>query len=441
MPRMLDLRTIDTPPVDAVPAEQEPTVFYDQQVPWRLATRIAFRLTFVYISLYVLTTQMLGGLLILPVGNLPNLGATGYMKGVVSWTATHVFKVTTPFMTINTGSGDKTVDWVHAFCLLVFAVAVSAAWSIADRKRANYVRLNKWFRIFLRFAVGATMIGYGMVKAIPLQMPAPSLQRLVEPFGNFSPMGVLWYSVGASFPYERFAGFAELTGAVLLFVPPLAVLGALVVLADSIQIFTLNMTYDVPVKLFSFHLIVMCLVLLAPEVRRLVRAIVVARPRRLAMALQLAFAAYIIGMNLYSARQAWMQRGGGAPKSPLYGIWNVEEMQVDGVLRAGLIGDYGRWRRLIFQNPTSISFQRMDDSFQVYGAKADMNAKTLALTNAADKNWGARFAIQQQAPDRMVLEGEMDGHKVRFDLHLYDRSNFLLLNRGFSWIQERPFNR
>ena len=113
------------------------------------------------------------------------------------------------------------------------------------------------------------MVSYGTAKAIPLQMPAPGLTRLLEPYGNFSPMGVLWYSIGASRPYEIFAGCAELLGGILLFVPRLALLGALVALAVSVQIFTLNMTYDVPVKLFSFHLILMSLVLIAPEVSRL----------------------------------------------------------------------------------------------------------------------------------------------------------------------------
>jgi hypothetical protein len=103
------------------------------------------------------------------------------------------------------------------------------------------------------------MLSYGMIKAIPLQMPAPGLTRLLEPFGRFSPMGVLWYSIGASRPYEIFAGCAELAGGILLFIPQTATLGALICLADSIQIFTLNMTYDVPVKPFSFHLIVLSL--------------------------------------------------------------------------------------------------------------------------------------------------------------------------------------
>src|SRR5262249_44254154 len=151
------------------------------------------------------------------------------------------------YVTNLTGSGDKTIDWIHAFLLLVLCALVTLAWSIVDRRRASYASLHKWFHVFLRFAAGTTMVGYGMVKAIPLQMPAPNLTRLLEPYGSFSPMGVLWYSIGASFPYERFAGSMELTAAVLLFIPRLWMLGAMVLVADSVQIFTLNMTYDVPV--------------------------------------------------------------------------------------------------------------------------------------------------------------------------------------------------
>ena len=67
-----------------------------------------------------------------------------------------------------------------------------------------------------------------------------------------------------------FAGIMELIGGALLFIPQLALLGAMVTFADSVQIFTLNMTYDVPVKLFSFHLILMSLVLIAPDAPRIV---------------------------------------------------------------------------------------------------------------------------------------------------------------------------
>src|SRR6185503_9635094 len=100
-------------------------------------------------------------------------------------------------------------------------------------------------------------------------MPILSLTRLVEPFGNFSPMGVLWYSVGASPAYEIFIGLAETAAALLLFMPRTAQLGALMALMDAIGVFAMNMMYDVPVKLFAFHLVLMSIFLLAPNAGRL----------------------------------------------------------------------------------------------------------------------------------------------------------------------------
>ncbi len=117
-----------------------------------------------------------------------------------------------------------------------------------------------------------------MAKVFPLQMPAPQLTRLLEPFGNFSPMGVLWYSIGSSFAYERFVGAVELSAGLLLFIPQTHLLGALLALTASVEIFVLNMTYDVPVKLFSFHLVLMSSVLIAPHAPRLVRALTMRGP-------------------------------------------------------------------------------------------------------------------------------------------------------------------
>ncbi len=146
------------------------------------------------------------------------------------------------------GSGDKMFDWVFALTLVVFFSVVIVLWSVVDRRRQHYTRLQKWFRVYVRFGIATTMLGYGMVKVMPLQVGAPSLTRLLEPYGNFSPMGVLWASIGASFPYERVVGCAELLAAVLLSIAQTVVLGGIVSLLDSTQIFVLNMTYGVPVN-------------------------------------------------------------------------------------------------------------------------------------------------------------------------------------------------
>lgn len=44
-------------------------------------------------------------------------------------------------------------------------------------------------------------------------------------------------------------------------------------------------------------------------------------------------------------------------------------------------------------------------------------------------------------PEHLILEGSLDGRRIRMETRLFDRNNFLLVTRGFNWIQERPFNR
>jgi hypothetical protein len=88
-----------------------------------------------------------------------------------------------------------------------------------------------------------------------------------------------------------------------------------------------------------------------------------------------------------------------------------------------------------------MSLQRLDDSFVGYLTAIKAGDKTLALTKSSDKNWKASLAFERGGPDRLTLDGDMDGHKTRMELKLVDRNKFLLVSRGFHWIQEYPFNR
>jgi uncharacterized membrane protein YphA (DoxX/SURF4 family) len=427
-----------------------------QVVRWGLTCRVAFRFCFVYFGLYCLATQILPGLFPIPKVDVPDVATLWPMRPIVLWTAAHILRVTNPLVYEDTGSGDRTFDWVLLFCLLVVATVATGVWSVLDRKRENYVTLYKWFRLFLRFALASEMLLYGLSKAIPVQMPYPYLTRLIEPYGNSSPMGILWTFIGASPAYETFTGCAEMLGGLLLIVPGTTTLGALVCVADTVHIFTLNMTYDVPVKLLSFHLLLIALFLLAPDASRLGdfflwdRRVEPSRQRqlfgtrranRIALMAQIMLGIWLVGVNAYSGWSSWKTYGGGRVKSALYGIWNVGQFAVDGQLRSPLLGDYGRWRRAIFDFPDRVSFQRMDDSLAGYGTSINVNDKTLALTKNGDKSWKASLHFERAAQDQLTLDGDMDGHKIHMQLQLVDRGKFLLVNRGFHWVQENPFNR
>ena len=201
--------------------------------------------------------------------------------------------------------------------------------------------------------------------------------------------------MGSAPAYQIFTGCAEVAGGLLLIVPRTATFGALISLAAMIQVFMLNMTYDVPVKLFAFHLILLCCFLLAPDVPRLVRFLLLhrttslsteaqlfrsVRANRIALAAQIIFGLWLVGLCCHFAWGVWNTGGGGRPLPPLYGIWEVKQMSIDEQPRPPLLTDSTRWRRAIFDYPDRMAFQRMDDSFASYGASVNLPERTLALT-------------------------------------------------------------
>ena len=422
-----------------------------QMAGWNFASRIVFRFLFVYFGLFCITTQIGESLIPLPDVNLPDPSGFWPVRQIVAWTARHVFQVASPLVVEGSGSGDKTSDWVLVFCLLIVAGGATVAWSVIGSRREDYSTLYKWGRFALRFALAGQMLSYGFAKLVPLQMPFPYLKQLLEPYGNFSPMGVLWASIGSMPAYEIFAGFAETLGGILLLFPRTTMFGAFICIVDLIQIFMLNMTYDVPVKLFSFHLLLMAFLLIAPESRRIAnffwlnRAVgppsesklfQTRRANRVALIAQVAFGCLLIASNSYDSWAGWREYGGGREKSPLYGIWQVTEMSINGQIREPLFSDWSRFRRAIFDFPQVVGFQRPDDSFASYGASIDTKRKTITFTGSA-----GQLAYQRIGSTGLIIDGSIEGKRVHMDLQRMDRSRFLLVTRGFHWVQEYPYNR
>jgi hypothetical protein len=290
-----------------------------------------------------------------------------------------------------------------------------------------------------------------MTKLIPVQFPAPSLTTLVTPVGNISLQGMLWVTIGSSRGYEIATGCAELLAGILLVIPRTALLGALICLADMAQVFLLNMTYDIGVKIISVHIILLTLIWLAPESRRLAEFFIFDRtpaPRKeapvwksrramsIALAAQLLFGGYLLLVQADVNWVYWYAQGGGKPKSPLYGIWNIQELAIDGQAHPAAVNDYDRqWRRVIFDTPETLVFQRIDDSFAHYGVTVDEYRKTMALTKGQSKKWKSDFTFQRPEPGTLILDGTMEGHQIHMTLQLLEPDTLRLLNSGFRFVK------
>jgi hypothetical protein len=419
---------------------------------WRLSSRIMFRFAFAYLVLYNLP---------FPVNAIPNAEFvdrvyTSLWNWVVPWVGAHVLHLSYEITVLPNGSGDTTWNYVQVFCFFILAVIATIAWSLLDRKRQSYTRLYDWLRVYVRFALGVAMISYGSYKVIQSQFPPPSLDRLLQPFGDASPMGLLWTFMGASQSYNLFTGLGEMLGGVLLFVRRTTLLGALVSIAVMSQIVMLNFSYDVPVKLYSLHLLAMAIFLVVPDARRLANVLVLNRAaepaelmplfgrqwlNRSALVLVTVCLVAFVGWTLYGSYSARKLYGDLAERSPLRGIWEVEEFQVDGQILPLLLTDATRWRRVIFDYPGLIAVQQMSDSRIRYALALDTEKKTLDLSKRGDPKWKATLTYEQPEPTVLTLTGQLDGQQIRAKLRRTDESRFLLRSRGFHWINEYPFNR
>jgi hypothetical protein len=409
---------------------------------WRLATRIAFRFFFCFFLLAYFP---------FPFHVLPGVeGAVQKLWELVAIPAGQaVFGVTAD--PVFNGSGDKTFYWLQYFVIVVVSAAAALIWSIAGRRHAAYPRLHAWFHVYIRFALAAAMITYGSFKVIPSQFTPPWLDRLMQPFGDASPMGLLWTFMGASMPYTIFTGIGEMAGGLLLAFRRTALLGALITAAVMTHVVVLNFCYDVPVKAYSTQLLLTALVIIAPDAKRLARFItgepatrpvVAARKWRLAAAALAAVAvtAFSVRLLVQSSAQRASRLERFAP-TPMSGIWNVDELTIDGVSRPPLTTDLTRWRRFIVSGKEMMAIQNMDDTRVRYKLELDEPKRTFILKKWVDPKFQATFTFSRIDANTFAIDGTFEGKRTVAKVRKAPGREFLLTTRGFHWINESPFNR
>jgi hypothetical protein len=206
------------------------------------------------------------------------------------------------------------------------------------------------------------------------------------------------------------------------------------------------------VKILSFHLLIMSAVLLVPHGRRLIDFFVLhraaepvtqpqlytsERANRRATLVQVALGVWVLAGLVLSNAAGWYEYGGGRPKTELYGIWSVTEFVHDGERVSPLTTDTFRWHRVVFDMPGVTTYQRMDG--ELVDAPTEIEGHTLTLT--APDGPTATLEFDRPSPDRLRLDGRIDGQPVTMSLERVDLDAFTLRSRGFNWVQEYPYFR
>lgn len=439
---------------------------------WHPLTRFAFRFACIHFTLF-----SLAGI----IGLIPILGQMlGYQFGlaverpIVVWFAKVAFGL--DITIFPGGSGDTTYNWVQLALYAGLAAVGSILWSLIDWRRGAYPWLHEAFMIAMRFVLAGSMLSYGINKVFALQFPAPHMGRLLQTYGDSSPMGLLWTFMGASPAYTMFGGWMETIGGLLLLFRRTTLLGALWTAGVMTNVVLLNLCYDVPVKIYSSHLLLMAIIIVAPHARDLAGYMLLNRPmpardligpwtnaplRWTGFAIKLVWVVTMTGMMTFSLYQMQYTYGARAPRGALDGTWEAITLRRNGSDVPALVTDESRWRYLtIIDRPDwkMLSIAPMSGTtrrWQLSFLGADRTPTTepgergalVLVEQAAASDEGATptpfatLAFERRGEDELSIVGTFGGEEIEVLCRRRSPEEFLLMNRGFHWINEVPFNR
>lgn len=439
-----------------------------------LVARFSFRFSLVYWVLYYLPVpvrQLASAVSTLVPSTAELLAKPFELYGdaqdkLVRWVAADVLGIEKTLVAPN-GSGDTTFAYVNVLVCFVLALSVALVWSLIMRRRASHPVARDLLRSFLRYTLAVTMLSYGTAKlgATFNQFPVPDVDRLMKSYGDSSPMNLVWTFMGASRAYTMFAGLSEVAAALLLVWRRTTILGALVAAGVMLNVMMLNFCYDVPVKQYSAHLLVTALFLLLPDARRLWNVLLANRsahaadlnppwiptrwrwPHRI---VKVALVAMLIAVPLYVA---WKQDRELSEKLAVpdwYGSYEVVDFR---------IGENGsdenesrRWESLTLRrvawNPSGMMEPNDYVTIRLANQQAaggpakitDGDTTTISFTNASALT-PESLQVDVVDDSTLRLTGQLAGQELVVTLRQRKAEDFLLMSRGFRWINEYPFNR
>ena len=427
---------------------------YDREPgQWPVLGKIGFR----FLSVLLILQTVPG-----PIGYLPfwttRTVSSWIFYGMVElgrWTQIYVFGIASPPPFAFTGSSDTLSTYARYLDYVLIALVAAALWTVLDRRRPNYSSFDNRLRAWVRLALATIILGYGFAKVLPTQFGTPSLAAYAQPLGEFSPMGLLWVFMASSTLYTMFSGAVEVAGALCLLFRRTATLGALIVFGAMVNVTMLNFAYDVPVKIFSIYLLLMTAYIAAPDVRRLVDVLLLNRattPRSVrplfanrwvnytALGAGALCAGFIVYSNVTGGLASLRGAQDARAAATLYGIYVVEEYRKDDPAATALQPGSSQWRQVIFDAGNRVTI-RSADAVTRYRSKVDHAKRSMTLTDRDSPGNVIVIGFEDPGGGQLVLRGHVGGYAIGATLRRFDESKYLLVSRGFNWIQERPLNR
>ena len=349
--------------------------------------------------------------------------------------------------------------------LLVIAVIGGLIWGLSDKVKKEYNALYYWIRVIVRYRLALGLIAYGLIKFFPLQSPLPSISNLNTQYGDFSDWKIFAMSLGVVPGYQSFLGLVELLGGLLLLNRRTTLIGTLIIIPFTGNVFMSNLAYGGGEAVYSFYLILLALFLFAFDAPRFYSLLALEKPtvpnrfypiypvkwqQYGRLGLKVFFIFFFVILFSFKTRNGYHHDPYQYPKTPglakAAGLYNVAEFKINNQVLPYSPVDPVRWKDVVFEDWATLSIRSnkpvIIDSTNVeeisendqdrvyeflgsagrhyYSYKIDAASQVLSLENRNKHYPADKFQLHYSRPDSttIVLSGinsERDSVFVRLE--------------------------
>ena len=420
---------------------------------WTFVQKILFRVFFVYFVLYCFPFPLDAFEFTKPFAE----PFYHLLDWLIALLGKYVFDIAVSMDAFMEKTPDNSYGLVYMAFFLPLSLLVTLIWTAFDGNRLNYNKLKQWFQLYLRFYLAMTMFWYGFMKVYPLQRIPISVSQLDLPYGMQLPITMIWHFLGYSETFTRFAGWAEVVGASLLLWRRTVTLGALVLTGVLATVVVVNFCYGVYVKFYSSHLLVISLILLLEDGKRLLNVLILNKAtqpvsytpffkktiwRRTFSILLLA----LIACMYYklASENSWSYAKEISKARPLKGIYQVEYFIRNKDTLPRLQIDSLRWKKLIIDLDYSAVYLG-NDSVKYCQTLVDTVYKEIRFQFKTNNHWWNRdfndsCLLAYSLPDsgHLFLNGIWNKDSIQLMMKNYDLNNYPLYREKFKWIIGLP---
>jgi hypothetical protein len=325
---------------------------------WSNAEMVVFRISFIYFFLLAVPLDW------------------KYYKTVfsINWLDLHYgdfFKMAHYFP--NFFGGNSALNLI---ILLVIAVIGGLIWGQVDKEKKEYNALYYWIRVIVRYRLALGLIAYGLIKFFPLQSPLPSISNLNTQYGDFSDWKIFALSLGVVPGYQSFLGLVELMGGLLLLNRKTTLIGTLIIIPFTGNVFMSNLAYGGGEAVYSFYLILMALFLFAYDAPRFYSLLALEKPtvpnrfhpiypvkwqQYTRVGLKLFFIFFFVILFGFKTKDGYHNDPYQYPKAPglakAAGIYNVAEFRINNQVLPYSPIDPVRWKDVVFEDWATLSIR------------------------------------------------------------------------------------